>query len=1457
MATQQYTITDDAGIIGGSGGDSNYAAVATITTGRNAGTPYVALIKLPAPSLGTGESVTNAVLRVVRTTARTSGTVDIYRLDAAWSEATVTYNNKPAWTLIKSVTDPGGAVGTTFDIDVTGVDIGHGIALDKSSGDYLSFGSAENSTSGNRPQITYTTAVLMTAVIDVDTATTTLAAPQAAVYYRFPATRDYTIISGTYNNSTSLLPTTTQAAVIDFNVDISSITDAVLNLYGNSTYTGGLTVRSITAPWTTSTPQASLSLSAASVTFNQTSGLNRVDVSSIIDVNNFYGIYIIANATGSAAFKSMEHADNQGPIFDLNGNVDVPVVPVTVDVATATASLSSPGVTVDTQRSTEIVNDTLTVSATAHEASVAEGAGTSIDTASISSQSYDVEVDVTVDPNQIIDVATATVFTQAPEPTVSLSTEIVLSDTDTVLMGAYDVDVELTQGVIVDVSTPRIEYTHIRLTDVNGEPIVATETEDPYFNSTMTTLRGVLRGISGGSAQQSQDTAIDASTQMWFRFNERSGLEAYDRAYLTRDDGIKQAQAVLDLNNVTIGLNEGPEGRANFYFNGDAYAVQQEPRGSEDENYYRPMSLEFTFRTDRKNQFIMGGTDIEGGRLFDTTRPPWELWMVDGRLEIRQYEWDGTYGAVRGFTDLADGDWHHVVIQKSHEGGETYSNENFFEHETYVDGRLEVRRRRGALPLGFPDYIGGRPQQYERMYTASFSSVNRSLWFVGDMTEVIFRNGRVLNDDEIAVQRDNVMGIKAVRPETARVMLDVDDSFVVRGNKPRVLVLDFGRPLEPTQRFSTFSVSNQAKTLAEKLEFPAMEWVAKQSTSNSINEPASSTPVVKFDFPGYGESDVFRIPSPYTGKYLWFRKSVYLRDNLQTYKDPITDNHRLIDLTQDVNMEDYDIISIVRFPRNQTMWNIYNALDANNAEPKTPMVKQLEDLMVQIKNEVKYNRKGLYITDPFSAIALGIIDKAEYVPRLHEAATFDERVGAQVNLFDYHSYRVDPFYGADPTVPLAQRTNGEVITDLDYYTLDDKQKAARYEDTHANDKQVVRRTVRGLTDIRGSWILEDVIQWWNVNPFGNPPEHVSRRFVDRSDGLRIGDQFYLTGGYDADPIAEDSQERVFGWVATPISNIKVGSAVTTFAPLIYGSLGHDPGVIIEETSDPADAAIGNPYYNHAVSIVVQPGDAWDGEAVSGKVYVNFTEARAHWPEVERQGQILMWQDMFNDLPQSKTLEIGETITFSDGASWTITPQHRRYNFSTHYGNYSGSEINIPSTNDSGPNWGWSAGGSRGRAGSDGGGGALAAMSYGWRPLTQLFNIPVLTMSNRAIRWLTTDLDVGGNAYVDVESAKATVTTDEATVEAAKNTVVDLSTARVTTEAHTDADTVDPDVTVLVGTPGVVLRAPGVAQEIVLSTAKVTLNSTDAQTQELVIDWSEALVMTLPRQIVKLTLEETS
>lgn len=827
-----------------------------------------------------------------------------------------------------------------------------------------------------------------------------------------------------------------------------------------------------------------------------------------------YGFSI--QSTGGTTYYFSEDSSGKAPQVS---RYSIPTVAVDVNVPTVTASATVNAVQVSSNVAVDVPTTTATASAGAGQAS--GSVEVSVETVRADSRAYDVTIDAVVTPDADITVATVYAFAQAHDVTVSLPVEI-LVDTVRASATVHEATQETAQNALAEVETARATATVVRLTDVNGEPIVPTEDEDPFFNSTMF-----------------------LNPTVWFRMNITSGTTELPRVGSANFSG--------QYTDATIGLNGGPNGRKYVHFNGTSMFNQLE---ANDEGYDYNGTLEFAIRTDKKSQFVMRMDDYLQGLGGNSNTPSRDLYLVDGKLQYRV--WSGgnpvnatVFNAFTGTTDLADGEWHHVVLASSLESG-TVQYPTTGKVDVYIDGKLELRRQ--TYGFSFPDYIGGRPGFSWNEYLA----IPQSEWFVGDLTEVAFFNRAHFNLDQVLRQNDTLFGYDPVYVQTARAFAKVND-IAVKTNAKRILTIN----MAPTTRTLYMSGAPIGFTFAGLA-------YAGSSNRNAVK----------------------------VGDYQVFQYSLFKPDNAPYFLDEVTDEQRLLDLEKDVNLDDYDVINLINFPQSSNDWTYYENWDRSALFGGLNGRQQVEKLLGQVKQFV-VDGGGLFVTDPSLAAYLNIVDRVEYVPHMREPKKAYDTVQSLSRSRDLRAAKINPWgtvpNGAITTIWEPRATPG-LQPGVDYDEL-----ANYYDDEHSNNAQRVRKLVSGLTDLPGS-ILVDSISFFPASQTG---EMHAEKWDERPDGLQVGDEFRLMGtphsgrgggwngsGYAGEPVS--TFMRYYGTVATPIANVKAGTVVTSFGAKTWQE----------------DNLTDNPYKDYAVSIIIEPGDSWSGQTIQGRVFVNFSEGFA-------------------------------------------------------------------------------------------------------------------------------------------------------------------------------------------------------------------------------------------------------
>lgn len=932
----------------------------------------------------------------------------------------------------------------------------------------------------------------------------------------------------------------------------------------------------------------------------------------------------------------------------------------------------------------------------------------------------------------------------------------VIIDVDSALVtvDTYDVSLESTEGADVDLETATFSITHIGLTDVNGEPIVPTEDEDKFFVNTKRLL------------SQNRPNLAYLGAGAWFRMNETSGTAAIDRTGRWTG-GFYEGGTV-------IGLNGGPNGRKYVHFDGTGTFHQNDGYiGTDSELYDFHGTLQFAIRTTKRDTFVLRMDDIQRGVLSSRDTPSRDIYIKDGRINYRAWNQaqTGTKSIISeftGFKDIADGEWHLITFASSQ--GQS-ANQKV---EVYVDDELDIRRN--SYGVSFPDWIGGRPggggTNFEDYYT-----LPQSEWFVGDISEVVYFDGQHLGQDDVLRQYDTIFGFDPVYADTAKVTAKADEA-IAKGNAKRILTLN----------------------------------LATRVTQLDLGGPKP------FNFSGLAYAGSAPNSAVQVGNYQVFQVSAWEPAPGKTYIDAVTDEMRLLDLDIDVNLDDFDIINVINYPQTGADLDLFDYY-LNGAVPFGGLSgrQQLERLVGQVKQAV-VEGKGLFLTDPSLAVALGMIDDVEFVPLMREPDDLAVDDGVSPAGRDLRAAKINP-WGNNPNGAITDvwkpRGTPGVNPLVDYERL-----AEFYDDEHANNSQRVRALVSGLTDISGN-ILTDSIAFWGYRGDG---EMHAEKYAERPNGLSIGDEFRLMGtphsgrgggwaGTYPTGAPVDGWSRYYGFPAAPVANVKAGTVVTSFTENIWE--GDDQEL--------------NPYKDYAVTVVVEPGDTIGGQAIAGRIFMNFTESFAEMAPFLQHG-------------------IEDVIPSNDqiaNPDYLETDESREWNWSMWRGSWSGngnpSDTRSVVGMDSAGNVIISQQGS----------GDLSGITYTTRWPQR--SVPLPTMHYRGLKWLGDSIDLTGNATVGVATATVEVKVDEATAESSRAAEVELATARTQVQANNLSDQTYADAEVLLFTAEVTVKAQPFSEVVEVGTATVTTQAHDDF--ESIFNDADLAILRLPASTAILYMEE--
>lgn len=918
------------------------------------------------------------------------------------------------------------------------------------------------------------------------------------------ASRDWTTNEvGVVNTSTTTLAVSTfgngspdRYAVVDFELpsDFGSVTldSAQLQLTVTTAFggTGDFAVQPILAEYTTG--QAQGFTFGPEVTATKTgTGTVSVDVTSVI-TKPFYGFRIISKS-GSGAFASVDNATTGSrPVLTVSYHYEVVNASVGATPMTASADVPNAGFS---------ISDGYAASAM--------GASASMPTSTVSVVA---QVSVSAEPMEALGLLGNSGFAVP----VTVSATAVTASAEVVSPTATT-----TRGVAYTASPMGAQAQWVQASAVNGQPIETNETEDRYFQRV---------------------SALGPDT--WLRLNDKGSL-AKDRV---------TSATIGSYVGVQVGQFAGPENRASVHFDGTGMIDTNEGGPNVDEiTLPGDYALEFSFRTDKANTFLMIGQDSVANNTQTTAAAATELKLVGGKIRLTAYRFGPTFtqSVFKEFTgqrNLADGQWHHVVVR-------TVRSENTANGsgvEIWVDGTFEIRRYGVANFVGFPDYIGGRPDYIE--FGSNLPTLPLNDWFVGDMSEVVWYDKTALDGTSIPRNYYAFMGWKPVEAGSFDAFAFTPAGSSGKGNQKRALALSWRLGINDYYNRQVIGGTG-------KMNFDPLPMFDRGVTE-----------YMGYKVFGVGVMD----GNPAGGN---------------NYRDPITDDVTLINLETDVNLNDYDLIMVQDWPDEG---DEIEAIDRTYPGAR-------ERLTQQIKNAVTDKGINLFVSHPRLAIDLGIVDRVEFVPTLGESK-LSAGQGNAAGLYDYGSAYKFPWNiaggsGMTSVASVGSPFNG-VPANRDPSFL--AAKAYFYGDSNKNDRFRVRALIEGLTDIP-SYMIQDAVFQVDYDPWGW--QGVAYKYLHRLDGLHIGDEYIyhgtdygLTGGW------MDGGDYIFsranGTVATPPGHVKAGTIVTTFGAKYW-----------QGTQE-----VDNPYKDYATTIVLKPGDSLGGKAIAGKVFVNFSEQPSQQPE---------------------------------------------------------------------------------------------------------------------------------------------------------------------------------------------------------------------------------------------------
>lgn len=559
-------------------------------------------------------------------------------------------------------------------------------------------------------------------------------------------------------------------------------------------------------------------------------------------------------------------------------------------------------------------------------------------------------------------------------------------------------------------------------------------------------------------------------------------------------------------------------------------------------------TFEMSIKTTKADQIIAFG---RGGSFYGYQKRAGYLGLSDGKLfafgtqtigraPILHYKELGANQEYvpLGNKNIADGQWHHIVVQHGFGDGRI---------QYWIDGELDLQSFNISRIDGF-SFLG-----HSTSVSTYASDFFTSAWS--------YDTHRFISDQEVDNHYFAYTNFEPVRAEPMVASLTAPNGATGKGNRKRALMLYFW-PTGVNQNNNLITRGFVDNTFDQSLD-----------TWDYVKEPPQQYygwDVFPVDITGYFVSDLVK-EQAYGGSRNIFEQTISIPFTGQTYSLPkfkvnrkgyfrntLTDTARYINLTEDIDLSQFDAIFFKNYPDESVELESYARNEIVDAYFNLRETVIFENFLKSLRAAVDTGI-SLMVTNPQLALDLKIVDRIESVPDLRDTG----------------------FYYSDTYTPTIAPAS---------YSISTGSTANLWSDTFRNNRTRLINTYPGITDQKcityvraAAWQNDDALQYGGPNRLFNGYEI-------KPNGLSVGDEWYFST-FDPGDDMNGYQNSLSKYLATPLANVKAGTPITAFANQYRQGLN----------------LVDNPYKNYVTSIAIKPGDVLDGKQVGGKIWVNFTD----------------------------------------------------------------------------------------------------------------------------------------------------------------------------------------------------------------------------------------------------------
>jgi hypothetical protein len=578
----------------------------------------------------------------------------------------------------------------------------------------------------------------------------------------------------------------------------------------------------------------------------------------------------------------------------------------------------------------------------------------------------------------------------------------------------------------------------------------------------------------------------------------------------------------------------------------------------DNQTYSQGWTMETMIQTTKKNQFIAAGRYLGDPSSSTSRSKQTGIRLKDGKIAFTKVK-DKTQGfvtstdaiAFSGFKDIADGQWHHLIIQYRDDDDRI---------QVWIDGELDIQRYGNTVY--FPGQLGFNSNDIDSYSDFKISAI-------------------ALNKESFVLERETKLNYFAsighvpFEATTATADVKFGTETIGRGNRARALMLYFWPTWNAKSGYyvgsdtNPFSPSGVNTSQGHDVGNKPFDYDTFYGLSTYLTNETQTF----FDW------DVFPLPvkkfyagDTYRGdKHPLLNESVFidtLPEHGKVYVNPVTDNYRYVNLMEDVyKLDQYDAIFFRNYPDQSTEQdemglNSKTEVDEYfNLQEKTLFAEFLNNLREAVDT---YNI-SLFVTNPQLAKDLGIIANATEVPLLRNQGSF---------------------YADEWSDNRAPIVTGRALVDGTPTDPVNAEGAGWY-DTWFNDRHRVINQLEYLTD-DNAFIWTDYAFYKNSDVFEyGGPDRLYKRYENRPYGLQIDDEFVF---------ADSGNPRFrLPYQAVKPEDVLAGIPITALSKKIWNQ--NYAGYV----------QVDNPYKDYVTTIALPVGTNLKGKLTGGKIFVSFSE----------------------------------------------------------------------------------------------------------------------------------------------------------------------------------------------------------------------------------------------------------